>query len=462
MNGILKQCGKYKLILHDNELHFPVARATSQAGAAATASNTSGLSPYIPLSLYLKGLALITLPWTMIMALPLLIIAVLLSPTQSRPNESRQVLVYGGNGFIGAGTVELFLQRGDNVTIVNRGNWYWDSASRIQPHVRHITCDRKSKTLESCNALVAYVEEVGRFDVVVDFSAYAAHEIKEAAALLKDKVNGLYIYVSTDSVYDVCDKLHDGPSRENDAVRPQSPEDVERLSQFHSYGHHKLEAEEALIQQRLEGGFPFVMLRLPDVIGPRDTTYRFWMYQIWTRLASVMDDHPVLIPHFLDNYPISFVYSEDVSKVILQVTEMGPQIRDQVINLAYENSIALQGFLDDVIEALGIEKKPYVIQDAAASQHLYFYPSVRKGPVSVEKATSLLRWSSTPWEEVIRTSVSFYEAAMTNNTFQQQRDDVIQVLANYIFADNRDRYFKALEDVYKIDLRHFTNTKDEL
>ena len=32
----------------------------------------------------------------------------------------------------------------------------------------------------------------------------------------------LYIYISTDSVYDVCDKNHSHPSSETDSVRPQS------------------------------------------------------------------------------------------------------------------------------------------------------------------------------------------------------------------------------------------------
>ena len=39
--------------------------------------------------------------------------------------------------------------------------------------------------------------------------------------ILKGNTN-LYIYISTDSVYDVCDKNHSDASLETDAVRPLS------------------------------------------------------------------------------------------------------------------------------------------------------------------------------------------------------------------------------------------------
>jgi hypothetical protein len=44
--------------------------------------------------------------------------------------------------------------------------------------------------------------------------------------LLKDQAK-LYIFISTDSVYDVTDKQHDNPSMESDDVRPASLEEQE-------------------------------------------------------------------------------------------------------------------------------------------------------------------------------------------------------------------------------------------
>ena len=56
---------------------------------------------------------------------------------------TRKILVFGGNGLLGSSTVEKLLAHGDDVTIVNRGNWYWDSKDRIKPRVHVVHCDRK-------------------------------------------------------------------------------------------------------------------------------------------------------------------------------------------------------------------------------------------------------------------------------------------------------------------------------
>jgi len=71
-------------------------------------------------------------------------------------------------------------------------------------------------------------------------------------------------------------------------------------------------------------GIPYVMLRLPDVLGPRDTTYRFWLYQLWVRLAPVLGSRPVTIPKFLEEQENSFVYVDDVAKVVVDAVEAGP------------------------------------------------------------------------------------------------------------------------------------------
>ena len=102
------------------------------------------------------------------------------------------------------------------------------------------------------------------------------------------------------------------------------------MNKYHPQGHFKLEAEEVLYNQRLEGGFPFVILRLPDIVGPRDTTSRWWLYHLWVRLSGADPTRPVHTPRFLTEYALSLVYSEDVADVIVNMTMFGPQIEDQV------------------------------------------------------------------------------------------------------------------------------------
>lgn len=47
------------------------------------------------------------------------------------------------------------------------------------------------------------------------------------------------------------------------------------------YYQNKLKCEEFLKNYVIEGSFKYVILRLPDVIGPFDDTGRFWALLKW-------------------------------------------------------------------------------------------------------------------------------------------------------------------------------------
>ena len=370
----------------------------------------------------------------------------------------RQILVLGGNGFMGSSTVSRLIDLKDDIFIVNRGNWYWDSGSRILPHVKHVYCDRHEKIADKCPELTEFIKD-RKFDFVIDFSSYTGQQALEMVDILQGKV-GLYILISTDSVYDVCDKKHDSPSKESDSVRPEKSEEIDWLASLHRYGHNKLAAEEAVVEKRLSGGSPFVILRLPDVIGPRDTTYRWWIYQLWIKLSPLFEDHPVTVPQFLVDFPMSFVYSEDVADLIVHLFKLGPQVRDQIVNVAWPETITLKQFYEDVQEALGIEQGGF--DEIPDEKAFYLYPSVRKGPVDVTKAQNLLNWEPTEWKKAVTDTVQFYEDVFTNPEYEHQRNEIIQVVASELFTDHQTAFYEGLEKAYNVELTHFKNKKDEL
>ena len=127
--------------------------------------------------------------------------------------------------------------------------------------------------------------------------------VESAARLLGPKVRLAYIYISSDSVYDVSEVslgsdgqplpwLAPSPERplgniEEDAVRPRSAAKQRELQRKDSYGHDKLAGEEALRKALTTFHGPTHMsLRLPDVLGARDNTGRFFQYLLWLRLAA--------------------------------------------------------------------------------------------------------------------------------------------------------------------------------
>lgn len=52
-----------------------------------------------------------------------------------------------------------------------------------------------------------------------------------------------------------------------------------------------------------------MILRLPDVIGPYDTTYSLWIYIKWILFNQ---QYPIHLDKESDKKQLSFVYSEDV------------------------------------------------------------------------------------------------------------------------------------------------------
>ena len=61
-------------------------------------------------------------------------------------SPAQHVLTYGGNGFLGLEFVEAALPSYE-VTVVHRGNEYWDSAAILSnSRVRQLICDRSALT----------------------------------------------------------------------------------------------------------------------------------------------------------------------------------------------------------------------------------------------------------------------------------------------------------------------------
>ena len=347
------------------------------------------------------------------------------------PSSGRKILVFGGNGFIGSETVRRLLDRGDQITIVNRGNWYFDSEERIKPFVSaHFKCNRDKLLEIECEELVTS----GNYDAVIDFSSYNARQIKQVVDILRDRI-GLYIYISTDSIYEVCDKTHSGPTTEEDAVRPKSPKKRLQLKREEKYAHDKLACEEVLQEQRKEGGFPYVALRLPDVIGPRDNSFRFWTYQLWIRIHKEIH-HPVHMPSGVSDTKFSLIHVEDAAKAIEKVLDAGPSVHNQAINLAFNEHFTLKKLLRDIANQIDVDELDFLSED---DETWYSYPTVAKGPLDISKAKILLPgWQPMTWKTALTSLCAFFEGAMSDEKMHKERE---MLLADFFENIVPEKYY---------------------
>ncbi|GAB1607278.1 uncharacterized protein LOC115213970 [Argonauta hians] len=372
----------------------------------------------LPLSIFLTAAFTIILPFLSF------------TDADSTHNKRLSILVFGGNGFIGSATVSRLLQTEHSITLINRGNWYWDSDVLIKPFVRNLKCDRM-QSLYKCQDLIDFYNSNPSiyFDTVIDFSAYHPFAVREVLAIFRSKI-GLYILISTDSVYDVCMKNHTDPSRESDAIRPFDEATREDYAKNDNYGHLKLQCEEELTKQSDTDKVSFIIYRLPDVIGPRDNTYRWWLYQLWMKLRTYLE-RPVSIPANLVKQEISLVFVEDVADTIVQSVTGGEDIENEAYNLAMEETPTLYEMLDDMKNSLNLTDLNIFVEPLTSSS-VYLFPSVKLGPIDITKAKAKLNWNPTSWKNILEEIITFYEKVITEKVFEIPRRDVIHMIQKHL------------------------------
>ena len=159
-------------------------------------------------------------------------------------------------------------------------------------------------------------------------------------------------------------------------MRPKDEKEVGLLKRKDPYGHYKLSCEEALsYYQREKSGFPWVSLRLADVIGPRDTTNRsglehhrdqhiaivcsrWWTYQLWVKFFPEIDN-PIFMPAHVANKIESLTYVEDVASAVQQVISVGEPAWNQAYNIAMEEEFSLANILLRMRDGLGVDEEQF-------------------------------------------------------------------------------------------------------
>ncbi len=102
-----------------------------------------------------------------------------------------KVLIIGGTGLISSAITRLLTERGDDVTIYNRGR----SETHVTGNLKRMLGDRRDyPTFE------AQMAGAGYFDCVIDMICYLPEDAKSAIRAFQGRI-GQYIFCSTVDVY---------------------------------------------------------------------------------------------------------------------------------------------------------------------------------------------------------------------------------------------------------------------
>lgn len=261
------------------------------------------------------------------------------------------VLVIGGNRFVGRLAAGLLLDAGHRVALLHRG---LGGPDPFGGRAERLLGDRTGPDL---GRLLR-----GRsFDAVLDMAAFTAEDGRVAAALLHGRV-GHYVMVSSGQVYLVregCPR----PAREEDfagpvVARPRDPGDAGEWD----YGMGKRACEDALAEAHAARGFPATIIRIPMVNGELDNHRRLESY-LW-RLA---DGGPVLVPGGGDQ-PMRHVDGPEVARALVSILGRA-ELAGRSYNLAQEETPTLRELLGSlrILLGSGSELVPVPVPAVAAA-----------------------------------------------------------------------------------------------
>ena len=222
------------------------------------------------------------------------------------------------------------------------------------------------------------------------------------------------------------------------------------------YRQIRLIGEEVLRREHELWNIPYIILRLPDVIGLRDNTDRFWSYLLWMRFHDIFD-RPLELPKSLQSRSLSFVYAEDVANLLTVLPEYDDKVNNFAYNLAFRETVTLEEFLQLMAKHLDV---PDVKFDKSNERGTYYYPSVKRGPIDIEMALNYLRWNPHTLDRAMMKTVQFYEYAMRSSDFKEKRQAILDSLS--VPGHAMEAFKRRLKEVYGVDYNRPEVVKDEL
>ena len=303
-----------------------------------------------------------------------------------------KILIIGGTGLISTAITTQLLERGDDVTLYNRGK----SEARIPDGAKFLHGDRKEYA-----AFEAQMAEAGHFDAVMDMVGFSPADAESVVRAFKGRI-GHFLFCST-----VC--VYGGP-----ASHYPIKEDEPRFPTG-GYGANKGKCEDILLEAGERGDFPVTILRPSQTYGEGGSIVHSLGGRT-TYLDRIRKGKPIVV-HGDGSCLWAACHIEDVGRGFVGAAGNSKAFGKRY-NLTGEEWMTWNRYHEGVAEALEAPKPTLVHiptdllariapRRAGISVDIFQYPSIFDN--SAAMADLGFRYTI-PWVEGVRRTVAWLDA----------------------------------------------------
>jgi nucleoside-diphosphate-sugar epimerase len=251
-----------------------------------------------------------------------------------------KVLFVGGTGIISSACCQLAVQRGIELTVLNRGK----STSRPLP--------AEASVLQADIRDPASVEEAlgdREFDAVVEWVAFTTEHIRTDLELFRGRT-GQYVFISSASAY------------QTPPARVPVVESTPLANPFWQYSRDKIACEELLVAAYREDGFPATIVRpshtYDKTLVPFDGG--------WTAVARMRQGKPVVV-HGDGTSLWTLTHHVDFARGFVPLLGH-PRTLGEAIHITSDEAPTWNQIAEDLAAAAGVEARiVHVPSDAIAA-----------------------------------------------------------------------------------------------
>ncbi len=329
-----------------------------------------------------------------------------------------KILFVGGTGLISSACSELAVQKGLDVTVLNR------AASKKYPApqgARLLTGD-----LHADPARLAGLLHGESFDAVVDFIAYTPADIQRSLDLFRGKTRQ-YVFISSASAY------------QKPPAHYLITEDTPLINPYWQYSRDKIACEEMLLRAWREQDFPVTIIRPSLTYGPSQIPILNGSWQHpWTYPDRMRRGQKVIVPGDGTSLWV-LTWNGDFAKGLVGL--LGRQeTLGHAFHITSDEVLTWNQIVLELGRALGVE--PQIVH--IPSDLIAMYSEHALGSLTGDKANSAVFDNSkikrfvpefrceVRWAEGVRRSIAWFEADPARQSLDHEANALWdQIIAGY-------------------------------